>query len=81
MSHRFVATLFLALYLLVLGGCSLYRDDRMWISEDKYKEAETVYSEKKTIEATRTELDTRLGWRHAEINEAIYRLQKLHDIE
>jgi hypothetical protein len=70
----------LALATLTLAACSLYRQDRAWISDDKYRVARDEYNKTGSLLLTELELE-RLHWGGAEVNEAIYRLKKQYRLD
>ena len=68
--------------LILLGSaCSLYRNDRMWIPDKKFEEAQKVYDQMGSLDLTRKTLWESHNWQRPEINEAIYRLEKLYALE
>jgi len=80
LQNLLLRSLSICLLTLLLSGCSIYRNDRMWISDDQYQVAQAIYDKSGSLELTREELK-KIYWRHAEINEAVYRLKKLYHLE
>jgi hypothetical protein len=62
-------------------ACSLYRNDKAWIPEQKYAQAKRVYNETNSLEQTKTVLRDSHNWTRPEINEAEYRLKKEFRLE
>ena len=73
--RKILCSILLALALLV-AGCVRFTDDKVWISDEKYKQARAGYDLCGSLDLTRTALEDDPTWTHAEINEAVYRLQK-----
>ncbi|MBN1865929.1 hypothetical protein JW916_01435 [Candidatus Sumerlaeota bacterium] len=69
------------LAILLTVSCSIYRNDRMWISDVKYDDARRLYDETGSLALTEQKLAESEKWRRAEIDEALYRLRKQHHLE
>lgn len=81
-THRSsIQILLLALLLTATLGCSLYRNDRMWISEEKYATARSAYDTTGSLALTEEALRESHVWQRAQINEAIYRLKKEYRLD
>jgi len=63
----------------LLLGCSLYRNDRAWVSPEKYEQAHRFYVRTGSIDLTERHLHD-LRWTTGEINETIYRLGKEFEV-
>lgn len=80
--NRFFALILLfALAALSLASCSLYRNDRVFIPQEKYAEAVKVYERTSSLDLTEQILRDSHNWRRAEINEAVYRIRKQFRME
>ena len=73
--------LLLVALLLSATGCAVYRADRTWIPEQKCEEARKVYDQTGSLALTEKVLRESDNWQRAEMNEAIYRLKKEHNLE
>lgn len=73
--------LFLLLLIISLSiSCSVYLNDKCWISEEKYTEAKKYFNDTGSLNLTMQYLKDK-KWRRCEINEAKYRLIKEFDLE
>lgn len=71
-----------ALAALALSACSgMYPNDKMWISQEKFAEAKTIYDATDSLALTRERLLESPTWRVPEANEAVYRLRKFYRLE
>lgn len=80
MVSRAALALMLA-FVLFASSCSLYRNDRAWLPEEKYETAKNLYNQTGSLSLTQQTLREGGGWRRAEINEATYRLKKEFNLE
>ncbi len=72
----------LGMVLLILAGCMGWRrQDRMWISQEKYAIAERIYNETNSLDLTEKRLRDDPMWQQPQINEAKYRLIKKFHLE
>lgn len=66
--------------IAMMLSCSAYKNDKCWISEEKYSEAKKYYDKTGSLDLTMQYLKDK-QWRRCEINEAKYRLIKEYDLE
>lgn len=76
-----ICSFLLALTLLVSGCATRFHHDKVWITDVKYKQARDGYDLCGSLGLTRKALNDDPTWTQAEINEAIYRLQKQLHLE
>jgi hypothetical protein len=87
---RLVPASFVAL-ALVLSGCSTYRPlpkdgpafryrDRCFIEDEHFLLADRLYATQGTLHLTERHLREELQWRDCEVQEALYRLSKVHGL-
>ncbi len=80
-----------AVCLFVLSGCSWFcripqdpvaacAGDRCFIEDPMFIEADKIFSKSSSIVLTERILREEKQWRNCEVNEAIYRLKKVHDL-
>jgi hypothetical protein len=74
-----VPSLVLTAFLL-LSACSLYRDDRMYLTDQQYAFAKKTYDSTGSLVLTEKALADR-HWQRGQINEARYRLTKQYRLE
>ena len=77
--HIVFAGLLLGL-LLVFSACSLYRNDRMYLTDEEYAFAKKTYDSTGSLVLTEKAL-TDNHWQRGQINEARYRLTKQYRLE
>jgi len=81
-ARRVSAALLLFVLLTLTVACaSMYPNDTVWISNEQFDTAKTIYSQTSSLVLTRQQLEADPTWSPAEINQAIYRLQKLYRVE
>lgn len=77
--------------LVMLGGCAgvsgIPRDpmgaqygDRCYIEDSQFAFADQLYDRVGTLQLVESELTKFYQWKPCEINEALYRLRKVHDL-
>lgn len=81
MIRRLCLMTVLALLLALAAGCAAWRNDRMWIPEQKFEEARRVYDTTGSLSLTEKALSENPTWQHGEVNEAVYRLRKINHLE
>ena len=59
----------------LVAGCSLYRNDRAWLSDTQYDKVRKMYIQTGSLDLVQRQLQD-WQWRRSEINEAVYRLGK-----
>jgi hypothetical protein len=70
-----------ALALVSAAGCSVWRNDRMWIPEPKFEEARHIYDRTGSLALTEKALSENPQWQRGEVNQAVYRLRKINHLE
>lgn len=70
----------LLLLLLIVFAVGCAYNTKSYISKPMYDKAEEFYKETNSLEKVRESLE-KLEWLDAEIDEAIYRLKKVHNID
>jgi hypothetical protein len=60
-------------------GCSLYRDDRCYVSNEQYSQARTMFIKSGSLDLVERELKD-MQWRRSKINEILYRLRKEFEV-
>ena len=78
--HKIAAFLLLALSLFA-SACGAYSNGKTWIPNLKYDVAQEIYDETGSLKLTEEKLRDDPTWSRAEINEAVYRLQKKYRLE
>jgi hypothetical protein len=77
--------------LVALSGCSIYQPppqdglasryrDRCYIEDEHYLLADRLYATLGTLGLTERHLREELQWRDCEVQEALYRLSKVHGL-
>ena len=78
--RRRACFLFLIFIFLIGLSCSWYRYDRCWISDARFQAVQQLYDQTGSLDIViQTLRDER--WRRCEIDEAVYRLKKVHHLE
>lgn len=88
---RFYAAALCLVLPLFVGGCSCFqtipRDpaavcagDRCYIEDAQFVEADRLYSRYGSLVLVERHLREKLQWRPCEVNEALYRLRKVHSL-
>ncbi len=81
----------LSLSAVQLGGCSVYGPppadvaaarygDRCYIEDEQYLAVDRLYANLGTLRLTERHLRETLQWRDCEVQEALYRLTKVHGL-
>ncbi|MBN1514947.1 hypothetical protein JXA32_00105 [Candidatus Sumerlaeota bacterium] len=78
-SKRVVQILTIAGFAVAMLGCRLDRENRVFLPPHKWDQVEGLYEETQNIDMVRRNLED-LQWPPAEINEAVYRLQKAYAV-
>jgi len=65
----------IALGLMLLGACHLYRNDRQFLWETDYRMVRAVYDKTGSVDLVREVLQQK-RWTRGQINEAMYRLNQ-----
>lgn len=74
---------------LLLAGCCYFRptprdpmalkyDDRCFIEDSQYVHADQLYAKMGSLALVERQLRERDQWQNCEVNEALYRLRKVH---
>ncbi|MEN6627771.1 MAG: hypothetical protein ABFD69_16210 [Candidatus Sumerlaeia bacterium] len=74
----FMAVVILAA-ALTAAGCSLYRNDRCYLSDEQYAVARELFVQTGSLDLVQQRL-VALQWKISERNEAVYRLQKEFEV-
>ncbi|MCE5231584.1 hypothetical protein LLG95_18555 [bacterium] len=64
---------------ITLFGCSLYRNDHCWVSDEQYAVAREIFVQTGSLDLVKQRL-VALQWQRCAQNEAIYRLQKEFEV-
>lgn len=71
----------LLLFVGIAISCTNWRrTNKCFITEAMFEKADKVYAETKSIESVRESLK-KAEWEQCEINEAVYRIEKVHHLE
>lgn len=88
---RLAGTLLVASTALVLSGCSCFQQiprdpvgvchgDRCYIEDAQFVHADKTYAQYGSIALVERHLRENDKWRDCEVNEAIYRIRKVHSL-
>lgn len=72
--------IFAIFIVCLLASCSWLHYNKRYISQPMFDVANELYLETKSLESVKNGLQD-AQWRRAEINEALYRLKKVHGLE
>lgn len=61
-------------------GCSLYANDRAFLSDAQYGVARQMYLQTGSLDLVKRQLLQDMEWRRSAVNEAVYRLQKEFEV-